>query len=176
MLHADDDFFYDDDIILIPGKVNTKMAPYDENCDFGDQEGFPNVYDQCFCDQKITVIPDDVREMRSLILERVLPKFYEQNMTQIPAESCNPINMAAMWLAAGDNRDAGEARQRFALAMSFFSLNGTIWDYTDAWMSELNECLWMGVQCNNRNAMNSIALDTNNVFGMVRSLLIMFVS
>jgi hypothetical protein len=77
--------------------------------------------------------------------------------------------MAFLWLASGDNRDAGEPRQRFAAALTFFQLNGTIWDFNDEWMGELNECLWMGIQCNNRDTVNSLAVDTNNLFGKVRN-------
>ena len=36
--------------------------------------------------------------------------------------------------------------------------------------------IWMGIQCNNRDAMNSLALDTNNLFGAVRMLLALLFS
>lgn len=165
---TDDDYYYDDDIILAPGVTTTEMAPVDNNCDFDDQPGFANVWDQCNCDGEITVIPDDVGQMRQLIIDRMFFKFYDADHT-LPANSCDPANMALIWLAAGDNRDAGEPRQRFALATSYFGLNGTIWDYDDEWLGELNECLWLGVQCNNRDTVNSFALDTNNIFGLVRT-------
>lgn len=164
---TDDDYYYDDDIILAPGVTTTCMAPVDFNCDYNDQECYANVWDQCNCDGEITQIPDDVGQMRQLIIDRMFDKFYEANHT-LPANSCDPANMALLWLASGDNRDAGEPRQRFSLAMTYFQLNGTIWDYTDEWLGELNECLWLGVQCNNRDTVNSMALDTNNVFGPVR--------
>lgn len=163
---TDDDYYYDDDIILAPGVVTTCMAPVDYNCDYNDQECFANVWDQCNCDGEITQIPDDVGQMRQLIIDRMFYKFYPANYT-LDASSCDPQNMALLWLAAGDNRDAGEPRQRYALALSYFQLNGTIWDYDDEWLGELNECLWLGVQCNNRDTVNSMALDTNNVFGPV---------
>jgi hypothetical protein len=163
---TDDDYYYDDDIIIAPGVVTSTMAPYDYDCDYDDQEGFPNVFDQCKCDGNITIVPQDVVEMRDLIIERMFDKVYV-NRTALPLGSCDPSNMALIWLASGDMRDAGEIRQRFALGMVFFQLNGTIWDYTDEWMSDLNECLWLGVQCNNRDAVNSMALDTNNIFGPV---------
>lgn len=166
---TDDDYYFDDDIIIAPGVKTTVMAPYDYDCDYDDQEGFPNVFDQCRCDGEITVVPQDVVEMRALIIERMFGKFYEnRTANSLPLESCDPSNMALIWLASGDMRDSGEVRQRFALGMVFFQLNGTIWDYTDEWLSDLNECLWLGVQCNNRDAVNSLALDTNNIFGPVR--------
>eukprot|EP00980_Cylindrotheca_fusiformis_P010689 scaffold2391_cov113-Cylindrotheca_fusiformis.AAC.6 len=161
---VDDDFFYDDDIVLSPGYIASCMADYDGNCQFMDQACFPNVVDQCNCNGKITIVPDDVRDLRDLVMERVARKFFGENFT-MPIDLCNPINMAMIWLASGNNRDAGEARQRFSLAIGYYGLNGTIWDYDDAWMSDLNECLWLGIQCNNQDAVNSLALDTNNIFG-----------
>jgi hypothetical protein len=167
---TDDDYYYDDDIIIAPGVVTSRMAPYDENCDFTDQEGqgFVHVYDQCACEGEIFEMPEDVIVMRNLIVERLLPKMYDFNFTE-PELSCDPRNLALLWLASGDTRDSGEIRQRYALGVTFFALNGTIWDYGDAWLTDLNECLWLGVQCNNRDVINSLALDTNNIFGLVRN-------
>ena len=104
--------------------------------------------------------------MRNLLVERMVPVVYDFNYTD-PIDTCDPLNMALIWLASGDQRDSGEIRQRFVLALSFFALNGTIWDYNDEWLGDLNECLWLGVQCNNRDVVNSLALDTNNIFGLV---------
>jgi hypothetical protein len=175
---TDDDYYYDDDIIIAPGVVTSTMAKYDFDCDYDNQVGWPNVWDQCDCDGEISIVPQDVIQMRELLVERLLPKIYNANSTNYvngtntyPLNSCDPINMALLWLASGDMRDAGEIRQRFVLGVSFFGLNGTIWDYTDAWLSDLNECLWMGVQCNNRDTVNSMALDTNNIFGLVSDVL-----
>ena len=170
---TDDEYFYDDDIILAPGVITMPMAPFNRDCK--DSEGveyageFRNIIDQCECNGEISGIPADVVEMRNLIIERVAPKFYGENYT-IPLNSCDPPNMAAIWLATADMRDAGEPRQRFAMALSFYQLNGTVWDYMDGWMGPFNECLWMGIQCNNKDAVNSLALDTNNLFGPVRMI------
>jgi hypothetical protein len=167
---TDDDYYYDDDIILAPGVKTTPMAPYNRDCrdSEGDdltEAGFRNVWDQCECAGEIYFVPQDVQDLRELVLDRVGKKFYD-NLT-LPLESCDPVNMAAIWLASGDVRDAGEPRQRFASAVTFFQLNGTIWDYHNEWLSDLNECLWMGIQCNNRDTVNSLQLDTNNLFGYV---------
>jgi len=164
---TDDDFYYDDDIILRPGVITSYMAPIDNNCIFDDQPDFAHVWDQCNCDGVISDVPDDVGQMRQLIIDKMAHKFYEDDDV-IDSRSCDPRNMALIWLASGNNRDSGEPRQRFALALSYFQLNGTIWDYDDEWLSELNECLWLGVQCNNRDSINSMAVDTNNLFGLVR--------
>jgi hypothetical protein len=172
IVETDDDFFYDDDIMLAPGVITTPMAPYNrEDCTISEGVNyageFRNIIDQCNCNDEITGIPDDVVEMRNLIIERVTPKFYDENYT-IPLDSCIPANMAAIWLSTGDNRDSGEPRQRFAMALAFYQLKGPVWDYGDGWLGPYNECLWMGVQCNNLDSVNSLALDTNNIFGPVR--------
>ena len=174
VIDTDDDFYYDDDIILAPGVITTPMAPFNrDNCEITEQVAFSgeyrNILDQCACGKEIVDMPSDVRDLRDLIIERVAPKFYGENFT-IPWTSCEPANMAAVWLASGDNRDAGEPRQRYASALTYYQLNGTVWDYMDGWMTPLNECLWMGLQCNNRDAVNSMALDTNNLFGPVRTI------
>lgn len=175
---TDDDFYFDDDIILSPGVVTTRMAPFLDDCDKdeGDAEGegYRNVWDQCECEGEIHTVPEDVAEMRELIIDRMSDKFYD-NFT-MPLNSCEPANMALLWLASGDNRDAGEPRQRFALALTFFQLNGTVWDFKDEWLGEINECLWLGVQCNNRDSLNSLALDTNNIFGLVSAVSFRFCS
>jgi hypothetical protein len=169
---ADDDFYYDDDIVLTPGVITTPMAPFNRDCEDSDgndmsEGGFRNVYDQCECEGEIYFVPQDVQDMREILIDRVGPKFYDEGLN-LTLSSCDPANMAFIWLASGDNRDAGEPRQRFAAALTFFQLNGTVWDFHDEWLGELNECLWMGIQCNNRDTVNSLAVDTNNLFGEVR--------
>ena len=176
VIETDDDFYYDDDIILVPGVITTPMAPFNrDNCeiteDFAFVGEYRNVLDQCACGAEVVDLPPDVKDVRDLVIERVAPKFYGENFS-IPWTSCEPANLAAIWLASGDNRDAGEPRQRYGSALAYYQLNGTVWDYMDGWMTPLNECLWMGIQCNNLNAMNSLALDTNNLFGPVRMIII----
>ncbi|KAL3917507.1 MAG: hypothetical protein SGILL_004681 [Bacillariaceae sp.] len=172
---ADDDYFYDDDIVLMPGVITTPMAPFNRDCEDSDgkdmtEAGFRSVFDQCACEGEIYFVPQDVQDMREILIDRVGPKFYDDaNITQmLPLNSCDPKNLAFLWLASGDNRDAGEPRQRYMAALTFFQLNGTIWDFHNEWLGELNECLWMGIQCNNRDTVNSLAVDTNNLFGEVR--------
>lgn len=170
---ADDDYYYDDDIVLTPGVITTPMAPYNRDCEDSDgqdmtEAGFRNVFDQCNCTGEVYFVPQDVQDMREMLIDRVGSKFYDDDNITLPLNSCDPVNMAFLWLASGDNRDAGEPRQRFAAALTFFQLNGTVWDFHDEWLGELNECLWMGIQCNNRDTVNSLAVDTNNLFGQVR--------
>jgi hypothetical protein len=162
-----DDAFYYEDQSIASGVRTTEMARWDLDCDYEDQPGFPNVWDQCKCDGEITEVPEDVMQMRDVLIERLLPVFYGNNTYNVGLSSCDPSNMALIWLASGDNRDAGEIRQRYALALVFFLMQGPAWDYMNEWLTPINECLWLGLQCNNRYVVNSLALDTNNIFGTV---------
>ena len=168
---TDDDYLYDDDILLSPGTITSNMAVFNRDCTVSEgivyQGEFRNIADQCECLGRVVDVPPDVQELRELILQKVAPKFYGEDYAPIPLDSCEPRNLASIWLATGDNRDAGEPRQRFAMAVNFYQLNGTVWDFMDGWLGPFNECLWMGVQCNNKNVVNSLALDTNNLFGPV---------
>lgn len=163
---TDDDFFYEDKLIISPGNKTSEMAEYDYECDFNDAVAFPHVWDQCECDGRISVIPDDVADLHGKLAAELFPllfnRTYDTNIS-----SCDPTNMALVWLASGDNRDNGFLRQRFILAVFFFVMQGPKWDYTDGWLSPLNECLWLGCQCNNWNVINSLAVDTNNLFGTI---------
>lgn len=165
---TDDDFFFDDIITVAPGVVTSQMDPYNYICPVDYKRAFPHVFDQCSCDDVISKVPEDVKVMRDLLMERLWGTMYPEQNYAPDWTSCDTSNLALLWLASGDNRDSGEIRQRYTLAKTFFTLNGTIWDYTDGWLSDLNECLWLGVQCNNKAAVNSLAVDTNNLFGLVR--------
>ena len=178
---TDDDFFYADEVLGAPGVVTTEMATYSDDCDYDNDSvvGFPNVWDQCQCDGEIIIIPDDVIEMRRLLIDKLLePIIYDRETSSVVGggnyslgmNSCDPSNMALIWLASGGNRDEGYLRQRYILAYLFFLMRGPEWDYKNGWLTRLHECLWLGTQCNNWNVINSLALDTNNVFGTVRDV------
>mmetsp|Transcript_22199 Transcript_22199/g.62991 ORF Transcript_22199/g.62991 Transcript_22199/m.62991 type:complete len:1352 (+) Transcript_22199:327-4382(+) len=165
---VDDDYIYQP-LLLVNAIITTDMAPANGGCD--QVITFPNVLDQCICSSSITILPDDVVRMHARLSDELLPFFYPaENGTAYSEEitSCAPSNLALVWLASGNMRDSGYLRQRFALATMYYAMQGLDdrrWDYSDAWLSELNECLWLGVQCNNQDVVNSLALDTNNVYG-----------
>lgn len=140
---TDDDFFYTDELIVSPGLITTEMAEFDYDCDYNDQDGYPHVWDQCNCDGVISDVPEDVANLREELIIRLLPQVYGGNNYNAPISSCNPSNMALLWLASGKNRDTGNLRQRFVLALSFFAMGGPSWDYRDGWLTPLNECLWL---------------------------------
>lgn len=191
-----DDIFAYESIVVAPGQVVPAMASYDNDCDFNNGDGFPHVFDQCRCENTISYVPEDVAAIRDELIARMFPFFYGDQTYTEPIASCTPTNMALVWLASGNNRAGGVLQQRYALALTFFTLDGSIWDYKDGWLGTDNECYWMGlqvslrtrkselhclflkldispilflIQCANGDVVNSIAVDTNNVYGKIPS-------
>ena len=165
------EFTYDDVLLIAPGEVAQNMAPVSYDCSLGnhDSEGFAHVVDQCRCNNEVSILPEDVLSMRQLLVERLLPLVNGDSNKYLQQESlCDPVNMALVWLASGDNRDSGIIRQRYALAVLFFALDGSNWDVANNWLTDTNECDWSGVECNSWGVLTSISLDSNNMVGMVR--------
>jgi len=169
-----DDFFGFGDG-LVPDSVQT--TPFDpfvkDDCDFSDNFQ-PHVISQCECYGKISVVADDIRELYSLIKTRLMPELYtdEGEMWDEPITSCDPRNQALLWLSSGDTRRGGDLVQRFLTSTAYIAMNGTKWDYQNLWLSDQNECLWLGLQCNKRFQIHSLALDTINIFGTVCTLFV----
>lgn len=161
----DDHNTFDDDFEQYKpyeGIRTTPMDPYDEHdCYFEDQV-FPHMTQQCECTGNITIVPDDVVDLWYQVREDIGDEFYKGEYDE-PWWSCEPSNQALVWLSSGNTRDSGDLYQRYSNAISFVQLNGTVWDMSNYWLSDNNECLWLGVQCNGRFQMNSIAVDTNNL-------------
>lgn len=161
----DDHNNFDDDFEQFKpyqGITTTPMDPYDEDdCYFGDN-AFPHMMQQCECTGNITIVPDDVVDLWYQVREDIGAEFYESDYDE-PWWSCEPSNQALIWLSSGNTRDAGDLYQRYSNAISFVQLNGTVWDMSNYWLSDNNECLWLGIQCNGRFQMNSLAVDTNNL-------------
>lgn len=165
VLIDDDHNTFDDDFELFKpyeGIRTTPMDPYrEDDCYFEDQV-FPHMTQQCECTGNVTVVPDDVIDMWYQVREDISEEFYEGDYDE-PWWSCENSNQALVWLSSGDTRDSGDLYQRYTSAVSFVQLNGTVWDMSNYWLSDNNECLWLGIQCNGRFQMNSLALDTNNI-------------
>ena len=160
-------YYYSEEIIIAVGILTSEMEPYRGNCNYEDGSAFVHVRDQCQCSGEVMNVPQDVLEMRCILLENLVPIFYSHGTYNETVSSCEPSNMALLWLSSGNNRDAGEIRQRFVLALSFFALNGTMWDSSTYWLDAMSECLWLGVECNSREVIKRLALDANNVVGSV---------
>jgi hypothetical protein len=113
---GDDDFFYDEEIVVSPGVVTTAMSELKYTCIFATGEEFPNINDQCRCTNPQVFVPQDVAEMREKLISAISSIFYDEQPYLEPVTSCEPSNQALVWLASGDNRDRGDVRQRYALA------------------------------------------------------------
>jgi hypothetical protein len=132
-----------------------------DDCFFVDQV-FPHVINQCQCFNNITIVPDDVVDLWFQVRDEVNAELYNGQLGG-PWYSCDSANQAMVWLSSGNTRDAGDLFQRFITALSFVQMNGTQWDSNNLWLSDDSECLWYGLQCDDRFQINSLALDVNNV-------------
>jgi hypothetical protein len=165
-----DDFFGFGDGLVPDSVQTTPMDPWvKDDCDFSDQIQ-PHVISQCLCYGKISIVADDIRELFTLIKTRLMPELYteEGTMWNEPITSCDPRNQALLWLSSGDVRRSGDLVQKFLTSTAYIAMNGTKWDYQNLWMTDANECLWLGLQCNDRFQIHTLALDTINIFGTVR--------
>lgn len=164
-----DDFFGFGDGLIGDDVQTTPFDPYVKgDCDFSDNFQ-PHVISQCECYGKISVVADDIRELYTLLKTKLMPELYTEKgtMWDEPITSCDARNQALLWLSSGDTRRSGDLVQRFLTVTAYISMNGTKWDYQNNWLSDRNECLWLGLQCNRRFQIHTLALDTINIFGTV---------
>ena len=144
------------------GLRTTPMDPFDAaDCYFGDQI-FAHTLQQCACTGNISVVPDDVVNLWYNVSNDINGKFYDRNNDNF-WWSCEPENQALVWLSSGNTRDSGDLFQRFVNALMFIRLNGTVWDRSHHWLSDVNECQWTGIQCDEDLQITSLELNQNNV-------------
>lgn len=144
------------------GVQTTPMDPYvKDDCYFGDNV-FPHVIQQCECYGVVSHIPDDVANLYYQIRKDITDEIYNGGYVKA-MDSCDPRNLALIWLSSGNTRDAGDLYQRFVLATNFIQLNGTVWDEKNLWLSDDSECMWIGMQCHGNYRVNNLAVDTNNI-------------
>jgi Leucine-rich repeat (LRR) protein len=173
----DEEIIEEDDYVPPPDDDFTAHTPYEGikteqldplergDCYFGDNV-FPHVIQQCDCFESIDIIPNETVALYNIIREDIDNEFYNNTYAE-PMNSCDPINMAMVWLSSGNTRDAGDLYQRFTLAMSYFTTNGTNWDIQYLWLSDESECVWFNIQCTQRFRINSLALDAQNLHGSI---------
>jgi Leucine rich repeat len=86
-------------------------------------------------------------------------------------DTASPQAQALRWLARdlqyNSSRESWQIRQRYALAVFYFSLGGQWWFNTTGWLSVNDECSWysMDVSCDDRGRYVSLALGTNSLSG-----------
>jgi hypothetical protein len=185
------DYFPPYVVIVAPGVVTTTMEPsIVSGCELGG--AFPNIFDQCRCNAAISVVPEDVAQLYRELVDALAPEFYGPGVYPTHAiESCDPRNLALVWLASGNNRRDpdglassgsglrdrllrklqedttfdGEIRQRFVLATFFAALDGSNWLENRYWMSAENECSWYGIECNEHGIIVNLILPENDLKG-----------
>jgi hypothetical protein len=77
----------------------------------------------------------------------------------------SPQGVAYLWIIDGDQAMVDPCtyptvKQRFALATFFYSTGGSFWTSETRWLSAANECLWMGVNCDDGDFVTGIRLGT----------------
>ena len=156
---------YDD--LVADNVVTTPLDPYRKDlCDFFDSYQ-PHIINQCQCNGQVTLVQEDILDMYNQLKTDLMPKLYNGTW-EIPVTSCDPQNQALLWLSSGDTRSRGDLVQRYLLTSIYIAMSGTDWDFQNLWLSDQNECLWQGLQCNDMFQIDSIALDTVNAYGTVR--------
>jgi hypothetical protein len=156
---------YDD--LVEDSVVTTPLDPYRKDlCDFSDSYQ-PHIINQCQCTGQITIVQEDILDMYNQLKTDLVPNVYN-GAWEIPVTSCDPRNQALLWLSSGDTRSGGDLVQRYLLTSIYIALNGTDWDFQNLWLSDQNECLWEGLECNEMFQIDSISLDAVNAYGAVR--------
>jgi hypothetical protein len=92
-------------------KRTTPMEPYDHlkpNCSLGNYEQ-PHVTLQCECQQKITLLAEDIANLYEELKQVMMPKIYPPDGLQnLNITSCDPKNQALLWLASGNTRASSD--------------------------------------------------------------------
>jgi hypothetical protein len=112
-----------------------------------------------------TPSPQEIlKELESLLI----PVSFD-NGTALQEQS-TPQNNALNWLANNTNLDTySDAKkfQRYSLATLFYSTNGTSWYQKSNWRSNIDECDWGYVFCDENRSLETLELSDNNLFGTI---------
>jgi Leucine-rich repeat (LRR) protein len=112
-----------------------------------------------------TPSPQEIlKELESLLI----PVSFD-NGTALQEQS-TPQNNALNWLANNTNLDTySDAKkfQRYSLATLFYSTNGTSWYQKSNWRSNIDECDWGYVFCDENHSLETLELSDNNLFGTI---------
>ena len=157
-----------------PGEIDVATTTeFDDiqlgDCDFS-QLTLPHVVDQCFCNDEITIIPDDVRARYESLVD-FIASFEDGFESDI--NSCSPTNQALVWMSTGIN-NGGEIserqrKERFILAYFFLEQGGTSWRDITNWLSEQDVCTWARIVCDDQGNVRGLNFDRIGVLGQVRN-------
>jgi hypothetical protein len=135
---------------------STTPAPLLGECDFVAQEE-PNLDLQCTCDGAVTkLLPATMDRYESI--HRQFPDWYRLTFDKTVSgmQSCDPINLALLRVAADDSNIA-TALQMYVLHVLYNMWEGNTWNvqyqnnttYGLQWFSNNDECSWKYIECNN---------------------------
>lgn len=86
------------------------------------------------------------------------------------SDTNSPAYTALRWLEQDDNSEdytIDQIKQRFALTCLYLGTNlDSTWVHADAWMSDVSECLWYGVECKD-DAIIALNLTANGLEGII---------
>jgi hypothetical protein len=105
-----------------------------------------------------------LKELESLLIPVSL-----DNGTALQTAS-TPQKHALNWLANNTNLDTySDAKkiQRYSLATLFYSTNGTSWYQKTNWRSNIDECDWGYVFCDENRSLESLEIYDNNLVGTI---------
>lgn len=99
-------------------------------------------------------IPTQVPGCESLPREEVIKETLEKvTSPSILDDFSTPQGKAFAWIVGRDMAEIDPCdnvaiEQRYALATFHYSTNGGAWAESDGWLTDPNECLWIGIGCN----------------------------
>jgi Leucine-rich repeat (LRR) protein len=122
------------------------------------------------CDTVVTQNADDPSSTTELL--NLLSLVYNDGGTVL--RDPTSAQYAAMdWLAGSELLSVYSNQQkiqRFALAAFFFSLGGDLWFDSELWLTELDECYWMGfavVNCDGNGTLTQLSMQGQNLIGSI---------
>ena len=104
-----------------------------------------------------------------IVEDSIFPKLPSSAFAEFENPS-SPQSMALEW-AKSDSQTTmypeDRVVQRYALATLYYATNGSGWNSSTGWVTDLNECLWhtSGSSCNETGHFTSLRLDWNNLKG-----------
>ena len=136
----------------------------------------PDVFLQCRCTGYISTFAEGVllryTDLRTnFVTQNVFPNF------NFKMDSCDPPNLALVWLAADEYPQTEEMFDRYMLALLYAAWKGYFWTHQDNWLlNSESHCEWYGVECDSSRRTTALLLGNNNLQGEIPSEIIQFES
>lgn len=128
---------------------------------------------QCRCGNgSIAEVSDSVRHAYHSLIKS--PELGEHLAGEMEITSCNPTNIALVWIAidisSGTVFSSGrKAVERFVLVLVYAATEGEGWKNQTRWLGRMTVCAWYGVECDAEGNVRSLFLPSNNIQGSIES-------